>query len=156
MASIPERALIAFSIVAIPHILVGLYAVWDGGSFGYGLTAPERYAYYTLSGAEEHITVSGAMKYVNDDLCIQSCQACPLYCYRPEDIGVDCSGPCILKTKGGRTLASVGENFTAVLITGTYYENTVFRCYEQDCGFDVKVNENQTFSASIPSPKPTA
>jgi len=140
----------------LPHILLGLYAIYDGGFLIYGLTAPERFLLHSLSGSETHITLSGAPKYVADDLCLQSCAGCPLDCYAQSSLKLDCSSGCRLVTnKKNVPVASDGTEFTAVLKNGLLYQNTRFKCYDSDCGFDIPIDENHTYTTNLPEEIPS-
>jgi hypothetical protein len=132
------------------HVVLGLYAVYDGGGFGFGFNAPERYAYYRLTGSDFHFTVSGSMKYLLDDVCLQACDECPLKCYAPDALSLECAGRCTLKTKTGSVLASDGDEFPAMMSKGMMYQAAAFRCHNGECGFDVKIGNNQTYSSRLP------
>jgi hypothetical protein len=146
-----KAVLIALTTFLAAHIFLGLYASYDGGFFVWGLTAPERYISHFASSSESHITLTGAMKYVSDDLCLQKCPSCPMDCYTPSKLRLICQNFCKIETDGGVKLISDGDAFRAVLKEGMLYEETTFKCYDGDCGFDIKVSENQTYSSSIPA-----
>ena len=142
--------LLLVGALAAAHIVIGLYAVYDGGFFLYGLTAPERLIYHYATSSESHITVSGATKHVSDDLCLQGCSSCPMHCYVLKELKVVCDGACRISTMRNTTIVNDGYTFAAVMKEGLLYENTTFRCYGGDCGFDIKINENQTYSSRLP------
>ena len=131
------------------HLPFGLYALYDGGYFVEGFTAPERYAYHFAAATGEHITVSGAGRYVSYDVCLMG-RAGRLRCYLPADLKVDCPGACALSTRGGNVLALENDTYDAAIVGGLLYENATFRCYGRDCGFDVKISEKMTYSANLP------
>jgi hypothetical protein len=147
---VQRKATVVMFLISLAHLFLGAYAAYDGGFFAFGLTAPERYIYQLASGDETHISVSGALKYVIKDLCFQRCANCPLKCYQTDRLTVDCSNSCVLKTRRGAVLASDGESFKAVIKEGAALEDATFRCYEKACGFDIILNENQTYSSALP------
>ena len=141
--------MLVISIIA-SHILLGAYAVYDGGQFGFGFNSPERYVYHRLAGSEARFTISGAAKYIVGDLCLQACPGCPMDCYSPADLSLDCDRGCSLSTLGGRVAVREGDTFDAVLDNGILYTGATFRCYGGVCGFDIKAGENLTYSADLP------
>jgi hypothetical protein len=145
-----RRNLIFLAVVFSAHALLGVYAVSDEGYFVYGATAPERFVAHALSGDESHVTLSGASKYLTEDLCLQACPACALKCYDPAILSLSCPGGCEIRTPKGVLVASEGGPFRAVLKEGVLFENVVFACHEGVCGFDMPFGENQTYSAFLP------
>ncbi len=145
-----RRTQILVLSVVLAHALFGVYAVSDGGFFVYGLTAPERIMYHMLSGAESHITFSGAPKYVVDDVCLQESQGSPMHCYLTRALVLSCAGGCALKTRGGEVLATEGDVFYAVFKGGVVYSDVSFRCYGQVCGVDSKLEDGRIFSSHLP------
>ncbi len=135
--------------ILITHIPFGIYALYDGGYFAQGFTAPERYAYHALAATGEHITVSGADRHLSHDVCLFA-RAGRLRCYLPSELAVDCAGACRLVTPSGGTAASENESYDAAIVEGLLYENATFRCYGRDCGFDLRINENMTYSVQLP------
>jgi hypothetical protein len=146
-----RAALSALAVLITCHLLLGLYASYDGGFFVYGLTAPERYLAHFLSSSESHISLTGAMKHVSEDLCLQKCPSCPMDCYAPSRLRLKCADSCSIATVGGTRLVSEGDAFRAVLKEGMLFEYTTFKCYGGDCGFDTRISETQTYSSGIPS-----
>ncbi len=143
---IDGRMLLAAVVAA--HILLGVYAAYDGGFFIYGVTAPERFIWHLLTQSESHITLSGASKYVADDLCLQDCRECTMHCYEIEQLRLGCGGSC-LETSRGTLLASEEDRFAHVLKSGVLLEDVVFRCHEA-CGFDSSLGGNFTYSSYLP------
>ncbi|MFH0862531.1 MAG: hypothetical protein V1875_05815 [Candidatus Altiarchaeota archaeon] len=139
-----------FASACIVHILLGAYAVYDGGFFGMGFNSPERYVYHGLAGSEARFTASGAAKYIVDDLCIQRCPQCSTDCYNPSDLSLDCVGGCSLLSPKGLVLAGEGDVFETVLNRGALYSKATFRCYDKACGFDTKIGKNLTYSTGLP------
>jgi hypothetical protein len=144
------RGSILIIAILVPHIILGVYAVYDGGIFIFGAFSPERFLLHILTGDESHITVSGAMKYLAKDLCFQRCVGCVLHCYQPENLVVECDRGCVLKTVGGTPIAVEKQKFSMFLRGGITYENSTVECYESVCGFDIPIDENQTYSALLP------
>jgi hypothetical protein len=145
-----NKGLYLIIILLLPHILLGGYAVHDGGFFTYGLTAPERLLFHSLSASETHITLTGAQKHVANDLCLQPCRECPMDCYNPRNLKLVCDGDCRILTLKGKPVAEEGDEFTAVLKTGLLLQDTTFKCYADGCGFDIKLGGNYTFSSRLP------
>jgi hypothetical protein len=151
MNAVLRRNLLLFAALTVPHLLLGAYAVYDGGSFIFGLIAPERYLRHFISGDESRVTVSGSLARVAADLCLQKCEGCPLNCYDPASLTLSGDGARTIRTASGVILASEGERFALAVIGFTAYENSTFMCYGGECGFDVGVGGNQTFSAALPA-----
>lgn len=145
-----RRICLVLCAVAAIHLILGLYAVWDGGFFGFGATAPERLLIHALSQDESHITVSGAGKYLADDLCLQKCDSCQLDCYPVEALRLACEGGCGITTAKGLILAKDGDTFKTILKQGLLYQDAAFRCRSRECSFDTKLDDKRTFSASLP------
>jgi hypothetical protein len=137
------------AVFLIPHLVFAAYALYDGGGFWMGFGYPERALIHLVSGSEKHITVSGAPKHFLGDVCLLACDGCPMDCYVPARLRVDCGGGCRLLTGGGDVLASEGSFFAGVLNNGVYLENATFNCYGGACGFDIDVGENMIYSAAL-------
>jgi hypothetical protein len=146
----PRRGLALIAVVLIPHVLLGFYAVGDGGHFTFGFTAPERFLIHSLSGSEARISVSGAMKHVFADLCLQSSSDSTLDCYDPHILRLECGSGCALVTGKGVVVAREEQTFHAVLKKGILLEDATFRCYGGDCGFDVKLEDGGIYSSTLP------
>ncbi|MBD3388616.1 MAG: hypothetical protein GF416_06065 [Candidatus Altiarchaeales archaeon] len=154
-----DRLRKGFTLIAVvlaPHVLLGFYALYDGGFYVYGLTAPERYAVHAISGSETRISLSGASKHVSSDICVKRCQKCPLECYPVDILLVECGGQCSLKTVGGDVLSSEGVPLPIVMKKGLVFEDAVFRCYDLQCGFDIRMDENRTYSSFLPEEIPVS
>ena len=150
MRGCKRAGLALLALIFSAHILLGAYAVYDGGQFGFGFNSPERYAYHRLAGSEARFTISGAARYVAEDVCLQACPGCPMDCYPPSELGLGCEGGCSLSTAGGRVVAREGDVFDSVMNRGILYSAATFRCYGGVCGFDVKAGGNRTYSSDLP------
>lgn len=137
------------AIVLFFHILIGVYAVYDDGSFRYGVTAPERFLIHSLSGSETHITVSGAPKHLVGDLCLAPCEGCSLDCYPVSGLSLVCAEKCRI-TAGEFVFAHEGDRFEAILKQGFLYEQATFRCHDSVCGFDVDLGDGSVYSVHLP------
>jgi hypothetical protein len=71
-------------------------------------------------------------------------------CYRTADLRLACDGACRLTTAKGKAVAAEGDSYAAVFKQGVILRDTVFRCYGGDCGFDVVLDENRTYSSKLP------
>jgi hypothetical protein len=149
MNAVIGRNLAFLAVFFAPHIILGFYASYDGGSFAFGFTAPERYAYHVLSGDEARFSVGGSAEEVAYDLCLQRCAGCPLRCFDPSVLALSNDGGYVLRTAGGEVLAREGDAFRLAVIEYSASENATFRCWDGECGFDVDIGGNQTYSSAL-------
>lgn len=144
-----DKTRLALALIVIFHLVLGAYAVYDGGFFVYGVTAPERMTYHAVTGASSHITLSGALKHVASDVCLQDCGTCSMHCYVPETLTVDCVSGCTLKA-GDEALADEGQEFAYIMKNALLYPDAVFACFEDNCGFTTPIDENRTYFTHLP------
>jgi len=136
------------------HVIVGVAALMNSGSFVLGATAPERYLAHYLSGDEKHVTFSGASADFIDDICFSDCMDCPMSCYRQQNLKLLCDGgACGVYTAKGVKIVSERQPFRYVVKNAILIEDSQFMCYNRttgDCGFTIKLDGNYSYSYNLP------
>ncbi len=145
-----RNILLFFAVVILLHLPTGLYAFVDDGTLIFGLTAPERFLIHYLTGDTSHITVSGAQKHIINDICVMECVNCPLNCYHPPTLHVDCAGGCTLQTQAGKVIANQDQKFYSLYQNALMRDQVTFRCYDDECGFDQLSENGKTYSVTLP------
>lgn len=136
------------------HAAIGIYAVSDGGDFLYGATAPERYLFHVMSGAESHYTVSGALKHYTFDVCIQKSEDY-FTCYPQTAVALRCrKDDCQMETAGGTLLLVEDERVEGVAWDGVLTENCSLICEQgnasMNCAMRSELKRDLYFDRKLP------
>lgn len=146
----PTRNIIYFfAAILCLHMAAAAYAILDGGYMIYGLTAPERFLIHYLTFDESHITVSGAQKHIIKDICFMESKDSPLVCFRPESVFLSCEDDCIIRSRGGKTLAKDGQLFHAVYMNALLRYSVTLRCIDDICAFEQIFEDGSVYTSYL-------
>ncbi len=153
-----RRVALLLAVFFGAHAAIGAYAVADGGEFLYGATAPERWLYHELTGAESRYTLSGALKHYTFDVCIQRSEDY-FTCYARDDVAFSCvGGNCQLETESGRTLLVEDDAVEGVAWDGVLTENCSLLCEQENgslsCSMRTEIKRDLYFDRRFPEDIP--
>jgi len=144
------------ALILLLHVLLGIYAVKDEGAFFFGATSPERYIIHKLKGGETRYTISGALRYFLNDICIQKTPEALFECYPTRNLVVRCKNKrCELMTKKGIKLVEEGERLHLIVNQGTLMPNSTLVCSQNSssitsCEIEIEVEGNRSIALKLP------
>jgi len=149
--------LVACSLLIGIHLLLGLFAVWDGGYFVLGLFAPERDLLHLLRDDGSRFTASGSVSYYLNDICVQSSEKCEFLCYPKENLRIVCNEVgCGLESHPGKRILAEGDAPYLIAKDGILYGNAYFLCNrtEEFCSISTELENNVFYDVRLPEEIP--